>query len=137
MKNNKIKISIFSVALLSLFAVGNAVLADSVTGTLNTGLNATNGTTVTGVVISSPAITPLPGTYTSAQNVTLSAAGSTSVHYTLNGDSVSCATGSVYSTPISFSTDTLILAISCYPNGVSSPVASFAYVISAPQVQNR
>ena len=35
----------------------------------------------------------------------------------------------------SISSASLILAISCYPNSVASPVASFAYVITAPQVQ--
>jgi len=135
MKNKKIKflpmLTLVALAVFAITAAGTA-LAEQVTGYLSTGVS-TQG--VVGTVISPPAITPPPGTYASVQNVTLSAAGSTSVHYTLNGDNVSCSTGNVYSAPISFSVDTLILAISCYPNSVSSTVASYAYVITAPQVQ--
>lgn len=110
---------------------GSIAFASEFTGVLNTGVQ----TGLQGTVVVPPSASPADGTYTTAQSISLVAAGSNSIHYVLDSNSISCTTGIVYSTPISFSASTLISAISCYPNGASSSVANFAYVIQSAQVQ--
>lgn len=112
-------------AMLALF-VAAPVFASEVTGNLSTGI--TNG--VQGVVIVSPTANPAAGTYTSSQNVSLSAQGASGVHYTVDGAVPTCASGQTYGAPIVISSSKTLKAISCYPNSQSSSVASFAYVIN-------
>jgi len=76
-----------------------------------------------------PTANPPAGTYSSAQSVTLTAPGSSSIHYTTDGTDPTCSTGNVYSTAIPVSTNTTIKAIACYGDN-SSSVATFAYVIN-------
>ncbi len=131
---NKQKILVILVAM-AIFGFGNVTSASEVTGTLSTGLNANTGQTVNGVVIAPPTATPTPGTYTSPQDVVLSAPGSSSVRYTFDGTSPSCdpAAGVPFLIPIPVSVDQTIKAISCYPGGFSSNVATFGYIINPPQ----
>jgi hypothetical protein len=79
-----------------------------------------------------PTANPPAGTYTSAQSVTLTAEGSQNIHYTLDGTTPSCDSGTAYISAISVSASETIKALSCYPNNVSSGVATFAYVINIP-----
>ncbi|MDP2587024.1 MAG: chitobiase/beta-hexosaminidase C-terminal domain-containing protein [Candidatus Komeilibacteria bacterium] len=127
--NNKFKILAFPAILFSLFVVSNLALASEVTGNLNTGLNANNGNVVEGVVIAPPTASPSTGTYASAQNVALSAAGASSMRYTLDNSTPSCASGQVYSESIEITSSKTLKAISCYATGQSSSVASYAYTI--------
>ena len=114
-------------------AVGNTALADEVTGTLNTGLSGTNGSTVTGVVIAPPTASPGAGSYTSAQNVGLTASGASNIYYTTDGTTPACpTTGILYSSPISVTSSLVINAVSCYPESKSSTVATYAYAINVP-----
>jgi hypothetical protein len=76
-----------------------------------------------------PTASPLGGTYTSAQSVTLTAAGSSSIRYTTDGTNPTCSAGTVYSNAISISLSQTIKAIACYGEN-SSDVASFAYTIN-------
>jgi hypothetical protein len=114
---------------LVLFCAGGSVgFASEVTGSLTTGI----GSGMSGVVIAAPTASPVAGTYTSTQTVTLSASGATSIHYTTDGTTPTCTTGSTVSGTISIPSTATIQAISCYPNSGTSTVASFAYTISVP-----
>ena len=79
-----------------------------------------------------PIASPLPGTYTSAQSVTLSTTSvSTSIHYIIDGANPTCSTGTVYSGAISIASTQTIKAIACYEENFSD-VATFAYIINNP-----
>ncbi len=129
--NYKIITTGFGVALCVAFALAAApAFASETTGTLTTGI----GTNVDGTVITAPSASPAAGTYTSAQSVTLAAAGSQSIRYTTDGSAPTCASGLTYATvsPISVGSSLTIKALSCYPNNGASAVASFAYTINPP-----
>ena len=128
---NKIKLSIFPVVLVSLLMVGGLTLASEVTGTLSTGLSSSVGNVVEGIVVAPPTANPVAGAYASAQTVTLTAVGASSIHYTTDGSVPTCSTGTVYSSQISVDASMVIEALSCYPNGIFSTVASFLYGINA------
>ncbi len=83
--------------------------------------------TVAGV-LAAPDTDVEEGTYYETQSVTLSATDSTSIHYTVNGTTPTCSTGST-TFPISVATTKTIKAIACYTGGESA-VATFAYTIS-------
>ncbi len=102
--------------------------ASSATGSLCTGLNCP----VEGTVIAAPTASVAAGTYTSTQSVTLTATGSNSIHYTTDGTTPTCSTGTTYSSAISISSSATVKAIACYANSNTSDVASFAYTISIP-----
>ena len=115
------------VALMYLLSV-QVLFASEVTGTITTGLTA--GETQ-GTVVVAPTASPSAGSFSSNQNVTLTATGSTSIHYTTDGTDPTCSTGTTYSGAIPVSSTTTIEAISCYPNSNASSVASFTYTISS------
>ncbi|MBU1020371.1 MAG: chitobiase/beta-hexosaminidase C-terminal domain-containing protein [Firmicutes bacterium] len=128
LKKQKIKYLIFGIVVTLVYLLSSQVLlATEVTGTITTGL--TTGETQ-GTVIVVPTASPVAGTYTSTQSVTLTATGSTSIHYTISGTDPTCTTGTTYSGAISVSSTTTIEAISCYPNSNASTVSSFAYTIN-------
>ncbi len=91
---------------------------------LSTGISAT--------VIAAPTASPNAGVYQSSQSVTLTADGSSSIRYTLDGSTPTCSTGTLYAGAISVTTSEVITALSCYPSGVASPVAAFQYAINPP-----
>ncbi len=116
-----------SVIIALGLALTAPVYASEVTGTLCSGLNCS----IEGVVIVSPVANPVGGTYTSLQNVALTASGSTGIRYTTDGSTPHCTTaGITYVLPIPVSQNLTIKAISCYPNSNASAVSSFAYVIN-------
>lgn len=84
--------------------------------------------------VATPTFNPGGGTYTSAQNVTISCITSgATIHYTTNGNDP-ISTSPIYSSPISVSTSTTIKA-KAYKNGMSdSGVASATYTINISQV---
>jgi hypothetical protein len=86
------------------------------------------GTGIEGTLKSSPTASPVAGTYTSSQSVTLSVDGAESIRYTTNGSTPTCSS-TEYTSAISVSSTTTIKAISCYPGDESSDVASFTYTI--------
>lgn len=81
-------------------------------------------------VVATPTASPLPGTYTSAQAVTLatSTAGAT-IYYTTNG-SPPDTSSSVYSAPIMVAVNQTVKAFAVKPNDSDSAVASFDYTIT-------
>ena len=130
MKNKLIFILlILLLATAFMFVADLRVDASEFTGTVSTGVNSGS---VGGTVIAAPSALPVAGTYTSTQNVVLTANGATSIRYTTDGTEPSCSTETVYHVPIPVSQSLTIKAISCYPNDVSSPISTFDYIISLP-----
>ena len=126
MKNLKIITSIL--VLCAIVFVSKITIASEIVGNLNTNI----GSAVDGIVITPPNANPIPGTYTSSQNVTLIASGASSVHFTTDGTAPTCSTGIVYTGNISFSSSLTIRAISCYPQDKKSSIASHSYIINIP-----
>ena len=60
---------------------------------------------------STPVATPKAGTYTTTQNVTLTAGESEDIYYTLDGTTPSETNGTLYATPIEITDQTMIRAI--------------------------
>jgi hypothetical protein len=80
----------------------------------------------------SPTFTPAEGTYSGAQEVTISDANSGAViYYTTNG-SVPTTSSAVYSGPITVSADETLKAIAAISGNANSPVAAATYHIRAP-----
>src|SRR3989344_3229565 len=119
------KLRLLPILVLAL-AFASPAYASEVTGTLTTGVQ----TGVEGTVIVAPTASPAAGTYTSAQSVTLTASGSSSVRYTADGSTPSCSVGTVYSSAISVGSSLTLKAIACYPSNNSSSVTSSAYTIN-------
>ena len=137
MENNKLKISIFLALLISSFINGNMALASEITGILTANIDSNQvETEINGVVITSPIANPTAGVYTVTQSVSLTASGASSIHYTTDGTTPTCATGTVYSSNISVSSNMVIEAISCYPENNKSSVASYLYAINIPAITN-
>lgn len=113
------------IGFLSLYIA--PALASEVTGSLCTGVNCP----VEGTVIAAPTASPVAGSFTSNQSVILTSTGATSIRYTTDGTTPTCAS-TQYSSAISVTSSKTIKAISCYANNASSTVASFAYTISIP-----
>jgi hypothetical protein len=79
---------------------------------------------------------PAPGTYTTAQQITLSDTDSTAkIYYTTDG-STPTAASNLYTAPIAVAASTTINAIAIDPTLVNSNVASGAYVIQTGQSIN-
>ncbi len=80
--------------------------------------------------VAAPTFSPAGGTYTSAQNVTISTttAGAT-IYYTTDGSTPS-SNSAVYSAPIAVSRYTVVKAIAV-KDGVSSTVVTATYIISS------
>ena len=84
------------------------------------------------ILAASPTFSPVGGSYTAAQTVTLSSttAGAT-IRYTLDGTAPSESAGTVYTAPFSVAGTTTVKAIA-YASGLTdSPVASATYTILA------
>ena len=116
-----------------LFGGMQAVRADSeATGSITTGME----TGVSGTVTAYPTASPAAGSYTSTQSVTLTAAGSSKICYTIDGTtpacatSTTCTTGTAYSSAISVSSSLTLKSAACYADASTGPVGSAAYTIS-------
>jgi hypothetical protein len=80
-----------------------------------------------------PTASVTPGSYSSAQSVTLSSATSgASIYYTTDGTSPTTSSTS-YESPISVTTTQTIKAIAVKSNFLASGVASFEYTITGPE----
>jgi len=79
--------------------------------------------------LAAPAFAPTPGTYASAQSVSISAASGATIYYTLDGSSPTISS-SVYTGPIPVSSTTTINAIAVQSGAMASPVSSATYTIS-------
>jgi len=78
-----------------------------------------------------PTASPIAGTYSTAQDITLTSNG-TSIRYTIDGSIPTCSVGTVYSIPVNITASANLQAVGC--NGVvGSAVASFIYTIKLNQ----
>ena len=82
--------------------------------------------------VATPSFSPGAGTYTTAQNVTVTTATSgASIRYTVDGSTPSATAGTVYSGPVSIASSTTLKAVA-YENGFTdSSVASALYTIAS------
>src|SRR3989344_5517347 len=78
-----------------------------------------------------PTATPPAGAYSSAQQVTLASASSTSIRFTRNSQNPTCGTGPVYNNRISVPQTATIRAIGCNSAGASD-IWTFVYTITRP-----
>ena len=80
-----------------------------------------------------PIFSPAAGTYTSAQNVTITSDTSgASIRYTTDGSTPSETAGTIYSGPVRISSTTTLNAIAYASGFIDSNVASGAYTINPP-----
>ena len=79
-----------------------------------------------------PTFAPPPGTYSSAQSVTISTTTSgASIHYTIDGSTPSSTAGTPYSGPVSVSSSMTLKAVAFNPGMADSPVATASYTITS------
>lgn len=128
--------SIISQTIISNTSATLTINAGSATGTLT--INDPNNNVTTNIIVvadntppSTPTVTPSAGTYNSTQSVTLSAAGSDYIKYSLIETPATCSTGTLYSdsTPISVATSQTIYVRAC-DNAGNSSTENFAYIIT-------
>jgi glucosylceramidase len=92
----------------------------------------TNSTPPIVPVLAAPTFSPAPGTYSSAQSVTIAdATASPTIYYTTDGSTPTTAS-KVYSTPITVSNTTTLNAIATAAGYNTSTVATATYTISLP-----
>lgn len=87
-------------------------------------------TIATPTAVAAPTVTPAAGAFTDRVDVSFAAAAGAVVHYTVDGSTPTLASPTVAG-PLTLTTSATLRAIAVL-DGVSSPVAAFAYVI-APQ----
>ncbi|MBR4829684.1 MAG: chitobiase/beta-hexosaminidase C-terminal domain-containing protein [Muribaculaceae bacterium] len=115
------------VVTLSQTSAKKALYCKSITVTYSDG-----GTTT----VATPTFSPEAGTYTSAQNVTISTTTSgATIHYTIDG-STPTTDSPVYSTPIEVNSTTTIKAIAMKSGMNNSAVATATYTINLPTTAN-
>lgn len=88
-------------------------------------------------VAATPTFSPVAGTYSSTQSVTLSTTSGTVICYNTTGSpatngTTGCTTGTLYTTPVSVSTSETLYAVAGGTGLVDSTVGSAAYVITSP-----
>ncbi|HTB81291.1 MAG TPA: choice-of-anchor tandem repeat GloVer-containing protein [Opitutaceae bacterium] len=90
--------------------------------------------TITIILVATPSFSPAAGTYTAAQNVTISTTTSgATIRYTTDGSTPSETAGTVYSSPVNISSTKTLKAIA-YKSGLTdSAVATGVYTINIPQ----
>jgi hypothetical protein len=82
--------------------------------------------------VSAPVFSPGGGSYTSAQNVTISTAtGGASIRYTTDGSTPTSTAGTIYSGPVNISSTTTLKAVAYESGFTTSPVTSGTYTISS------
>ncbi len=90
-----------------------------------------------GASAGTPTFSPTPGTYASAQSVTLACAtGGATIHYTTDG-STPTSSSLVYGGAISVASTTTIKAMATAPGMGDSAVASATYTITSPTITSQ
>jgi len=126
------KIFVAAVMVAFLIPAFN-VLASEVSGEICTGI----GCPVDRIVMESVVASPVAGSYSAGQTVTLTATGSSAICFDTSGanpvcaySGTSCTTGTKYSSALTINDTTTVKARSCYANGNSTAISSFTYTIS-------
>ena len=110
---------------ITVLATSNSLYVENVTITYEEGSTPTCAT---------PPFSPAAGTYSEAQNVTISCATSgATIRYTVDGTDPTATTGTVYTSPISVTSTTTIKAIATATGYDPSSVATATYTINLPQ----
>ncbi len=90
-------------------------------------------TTGTTLPPAAPTASPVAGTYTGNQMITLSTGtAGASIRYTTDGTDPSATTGTLYSSPVLVTNSATLKAVAYLADQTSSSVSSFAYVIELP-----
>ena len=116
-------------------SVGNSSALGTFAYTINASGGGSGGSSGGGGGSTSPTIpgtpvaSPVTGSYTGTQYVTLLSTGATSIRYTTNKTLPTCTTGTVYIGPIQVSATGTIIAKGCNVSGLGSANATFAYTI--------
>lgn len=76
-----------------------------------------------------PTFSPVAGSYTGAQSVTITSAGATAIYYTTNG-STPTTSSTLYTGPVTVSTSETVKAIATQTGYINSAVGSAAYTIA-------
>jgi hypothetical protein len=85
-----------------------------------------------GGTVATPVFSPGGGSYTSAQNVTISdSTGGASIRYTLDGSTPTSTTGTIYSGPVNISNTATLKAVAYESGFTTSAVTSGTYTISS------
>ena len=85
--------------------------------------------------VAAPSFSPVAGTYTAAQTVTITTTTSgASIRYTTDGSTPSETAGTLYSSPVSISATATLKAIAYESGYTDSTVTSGLYTINLPQV---
>jgi pectate lyase len=86
--------------------------------------------------VAAPTFTPAPGTYSTAQDVSMSTTtADASIRYTSDGSTPTCSTGTLYSSPVRVSSTTTLKAIGCKSGMTDSTVTSGTYTIETTTSQ--
>jgi Legume lectin domain/Chitobiase/beta-hexosaminidase C-terminal domain len=85
--------------------------------------------------LSAPTFSVTPGSYTSPQNVTMSGPAGASIYYTTNGLQPT-SSSTLYTGPITVSSNEVIQAVAIQSGSTDSLVASANYQISTPNIIN-
>lgn len=88
------------------------------------------GATTTPSTVATPTFSPVPGTYTAAQSVSISDATSGAIIYYTTDGTTPTTSSPVYSSAVAVSTNETIQAIAVLTGETNSAVAAGAYVIS-------
>jgi hypothetical protein len=101
-----------------------------------TGLTSSSVTSGTYTIkAAAPVFSPVAGTYTSAQTVTITSATSgATINYTTDGTTPSATAGNLYSGPLTLGSTTTLKAIAYETGLANSSVASGTYTINLPTV---
>lgn len=95
----------------------------------------TGGYMITLPQVAAPEFSPVAGTYTSTQSVTItSATGGATIRYTTDGSTPSATSGTIYSGAISMESTTTLKAIAYKTGMQDSFVITGVYTINLPQV---
>jgi hypothetical protein len=90
------------------------------------------GLATSGGTVSAPLFSPGGGSYTSAQNVTItSATGGASIRYTTDGSTPTSTAGTIYSGPVNISSTATLKAVAYESGLTTSAVTSATYTISS------
>lgn len=125
MLNNKYKYRILiSLVAFSFFFFSSFAFAINYgSGVYNSGLYS--------ATIPSSIASPIAGTYTGTQSITLTTEGNNTIRYSTSTTPADCTSGTLYTTSIEVSSSQTIYTRACDSYGNSTP-ASFTYTIQSP-----